>query len=661
MKKIKYFLFAALALAFVGCTEDATDDNDNGSSSSGDTELYFEDGLISLYEVSATSKTFSFPITRSNGASAATYEYEVLLDGDGYITFDSKGEVSFASGETEAYITGSLSDNAPQGYSYEAAIAITNEAYAAIFKTTTFEFTVLFDYTWELVVGDDGSTKGAWVDGIFGILLTSIPYTEKEVEIYKAQETIYNASDEEIDYYRIANVYDVSYVSTIFSDDDGVPYFTDSELSGYALYNLAGEQVETLYSYFCIKKNGDVYFPYQTTGFSFIWLEDGYGYLDFGSLCDDVFDLSGGYYTSTYGVYEDGVISFPVKSIYGTFSDDSLYGYNMTESQYIFMPGTSVWAKINSIGLTLADIDAATKTATVDFEVDDITSYVMYTVVPYDETGASYDTAGAALRAGTLTDAVKITSFTNVAVTVDAFATYALVAVPFDAEGNAGKYDASTCVKEFRVTDDLAAGIAEGTYAVAKVVDNFYGETYLNVPFELTRSLIADYTYTSNDFFGWADYWDVVYTWTLDPGANIVYIEPTSCESYDLTFGTGTYYADSNNSYYFAYIGAGDTGTGTSTDPWQINVELKDGAYVMTTFATDAKIGLYSYSTKAYQGSSYDSTISAGTAVSTYVASYAPARVAASSEAVKNTTTSTSNKERPTLRKDNSGEQLLKK
>ncbi|MFR9607887.1 MAG: hypothetical protein SNG34_05300 [Rikenellaceae bacterium] len=648
MKKIKYFLFAIFAIALVGCTEDATDaGSEDPDSSSSDLELYFDDGLSTTFPVSDSDKTFEIPVTRSNGTSAATYEYDIDLDGGGYIVYNSAGEISFEAGETEAYITGYLSSSAPQGYSYEGAVSITNSDYAALFKTTTFAFTISFDYTWTLLVSEDGTdTTGLWIDGIFSTVFMDVPEAEKEVEIYEAAEVP--------GYYRIANVYDADFTATLM----GV---TSTEIASYVLLGDDAVSVDTVYTYINATDPDNVYFPYQGSGF---WYDTTtYGGLYFASLCDLIFDLSSSSYPSTYGKMEDGVISFPKESIYVELT---LYGaWINTESHYIFLPGVKSWSKLTSV--TISDISVDDCTAKVVFEANELATYLKYAIVDYDATGESYETVAAGIKDGSIESSqvdVSQSFSTGTTISTDVQGTYALVAVPYGVDGDAGKFDASTCVAEFRISDNIATGVASGSYTVAEVVDDWYGTTYEDVGFELTRSAVTDYDYTSTDFFGFdSSSYNITYSWVLDPTAMKMYVTPTDCEGFEIDFYEPTYYAESySTTYYYAYIGGGDDGY----DPWEINIELNDAgdAYVMTTFATDARLGVFDTSTKTYI-SGYDAVIEAGTAIDEYVeASSAPATKKLLAPVNKSTASKTSSvttaKEKATVRTEGVMAPLMK-
>ncbi|MFR9548790.1 MAG: fimbrillin family protein [Rikenellaceae bacterium] len=490
-------------------------------------------------------------------------------------------------------------------------------------------------YTWQLVVSDDGDTTGLWIDAVFSSVFMGVPYLEKEVEIYEAVELP--------GYYRITNVYDAATVATLM----GV---TSTEIASFVLLGDDGTSVDTIYTYINATDPDNVYFPYQGSGF---WYDTTtYGGLYFASYCDLNFDLSSSSYPSTYGKMEDGVITFPAESLYCHLH---LYGaWLSTSDHYIYMPGTKLPSNITSINCY--NIDHNARTAEFEFFTDELAASIKFTVVDYDATGESYETVADGIKDGSIESSqVDVSqSYGCWVIEMNTEGTFALVAVPYDEDGDAGKFDASTCVAEFRVNSNIAPGVADGSYAVASVVDAYYGNTYSNVEFTLTRSQLSDYDYTSTDFFGLG--FDVTYSWVLDPTAMKMYVTPTDCVGYAIDFYSATYYAGTTSEYY-AYIGSGDDGY----DPWEINIELNDAgdAYVMTTFATDARLGVFDTSSGFYI-SGYDAVIEAGTAISDYSsASYAPARSYSLTTVNKQTTTTTSSK-KATVRTDGTMVSMMK-
>ncbi len=625
MKSIKYFLGAIFAIALVGCTDDAaSEDNGGGTNDTSGTELYFSDELTTSFTVSADDMTFAFIASRTVATTAATYEFDVISDDGGLILFDST-EVFFAEGETEAEIYGELSATAEQGYIYSGAVAFTNTDYAAIYKPTTFEFTVDFPYTWVTLTSDDGSTVGSWVDDIFSTIY-ALPVPNATCEV-----TIETALEKE-GLYRIPNVYDPEYLAVLLGA-------TAAELEpyveyGWILYGCTDE--DPLYTFVDASEPDAVYFPYQTTGF---YVDEGYGYLNFASLSYKVFPS---YYTeaeSVHGTLENNIISFPKNSIYIDMDEYSGGAWwNMTANAAIYLPGAGALANLTGITFDYDEVNPTAGTAEFDFGVDAVVASIKYAVIAYSDenTDDTYTTVAAAIKAGTQSGIGETTTFTDVTISTGTSGTYTLVALPYDAEGNAGKFNPETCVVSFRMIEgsEVALGLASGVYSVDKVVDVLYEDTYTDLEFTLTRSTHEDYVYYSNDFLGFADSYGITHRWVLSEEDMKVYITPYDCNGYESGFLIGTYYTDSTNTYVNAFAGSGGQ---LSVAPWEINIELNStgDAYVMTTFATDAYNNVYLASSAdpdTYLLSSYvqeSSYIKAGAEVSAVASAVAAAQATA--------------------------------
>ncbi len=592
MKSIKYLVSALVAIfAMASCT---TDDTYEVGPVEGEAVVFFPEQSTEIVVMPDEATEYEISVSRTDSSSAATYSYDVLDGGEGILFF---GELSFAAGESESSILITFPE-AQVGYTYTGSVAITDEEYAPTYKNSVLNFTVTRSYTWELVKGDNGETTGTWTDAFIYSFWSGVSLETKSVEIYEAKELP--------GFYRITNVYSADFTCNIF----GV---TEDEEDGYAINTPLNPG--TCYSYIDATDPDKIYMPYQDLGY---YLGTGYGYISIASAISYYFgdDIT----EEGYGTLVNGILTFPAQSILANYSeyDETHWYYANTIDFVITFPGAKEPAELYGVEyvgeLTNGDGDIS---ILLNFNVSDATESVKYAMLE----GLDVDVE--AIAEGIIdgsVESVEITeNFTSYNIANPEAGIYTIVAVAFDDEGLAGAVTEEANSVVFRVSGgDQVARIAAGTYTISKVIDTDYGKVYEGdnaVVFTLTQSYIEQDKYYLTDFFSWGALG--TFTAVLDFENSVLNVTPSAFNGFEVGFMEWLAY-NSSKTHFYMYMGDGED----NLDPWQINVELVDGEYVMTSFATDAECGKYEINGTEIEDAIYTidaGFIEAGATISTYV------------------------------------------
>ncbi len=428
MKSIKYLLCALLATAFVGCTEDT--DFEAGPIDSG-ASIYFPSQTTSVVLMPDDETVAEFTVSRANTEEAATYEFEFAGDADGVLVLETSA-LSFTAGAESATLKISF-PSAEIGVSYSGSITITDEQ-AAVYKQVVLNFSVMRSYTWELMVGDDGSTTGIWTDellGLYGVSALSAP-----VSVYEAAEVP--------GYLKVVGLY----------TDDFFLASTGVSAEDFGMSSISSTAVDI---YIHAEDPTAVWIPEQNTG---MIVDPDYGEMVFGTICE-----ANGFSSSSYATLVDNVIVIPASTlyVYETLDSSSLYYANSGGATGLSLPGASPVAEIESVSYTgLFTAASGDMSAMFDIVANENTASVLYTVVTSDTDVAA---EAEAIIAGTV-ESTELTSFGSFSAPIIEGGTYYVVAVPFNVDGVAGAY--STCKFKIVLGEvETASVLADGTYTLS--------------------------------------------------------------------------------------------------------------------------------------------------------------------------------------------------
>lgn len=560
MKSIKYLLCALLATIFVGCAEEVAFEPgpaDNGA------QISFETSSLAVQLMPTDPTEYEIKISRADNDAAATYEVE-LTEGkgsEGIFSLEAgksavvSKSLEFAEGQTESSITLSFAE-AAIGVGYKAKLAITGEN-VAIYKPILLDFSVIRQYTWEVLADAEGNTEAVWVDE--ALALYSIPPVAAPVTVYEAKERP--------GYLKVTGLYRDDFFMAI---------------AGVSAAEFGVIVPSTPVDIFVNAENPDaVWIPFQSTG---MIVDAAYGVMEYGSVCEE-----NGFTASYYGTLKDNVISFDTNTIVireDLFPDD-LYNCNTNGAMGLSLPGAEPVAEVivSYVGLFS---DAATKTdnAVIDFSVNDNTSYVKYALV--EGKGVDVEAIAAQIVDGSI-ESTKVDSFdANVYVAVPAVGTYTVVAAPFNENENVGICSSVS----FKIAGSEAPVLAinEGEYSITVADSEGEGSSNFYV-----MSTEDENVFVMSDIFGFGT--QIWYTCQIDRDNDLAYITPGTADD-EIGYLTSFAYFDEEKTQVCCYVGDGNAGT----EPWILEMSEVDGKYEPSAAVTAMALGVFNAEDGSYLG-----------------------------------------------------------
>lgn len=426
MKKFSKYIFAlaALALASTACVKEA--EYEKGPQDvEGCYGVYFPtQEVLGSNTIAPTDPTsLTLVVARQVSDNAITVPISVKGDTD-VINIE---EAVFEDGQSETEVTIDFS-TAEVGTTYKVELSIEGDEFASKYsdKATHSWFSVLID-TFECI------GTGLLRDDLITALYNA-PNAEYEVEIYE------------------------------YGSTPGKYYLKNAYTSKYP-YNAEGEYV-TEDKYFVVDASNPnkVSVPYQKLG-----MDWGYGEFYVTSFTDEVFNIDPS--QALYGKLVDKIITFPAKSIMVSMEQKlpSFYYGNSNELFRICLPG----AVLTDYTLSLKAGQSTEGKLPVMFTAGADVAKVKYAVFEGELYAAQVTTNAAAIADGSA-ESVEVTAeqlaANNIlAITLEETGVYTLVAVTYDAEGNAQK-SASVSFGYVAAEDEVPVVVTAGLGSAEKYV-----------------------------------------------------------------------------------------------------------------------------------------------------------------------------------------------
>ena len=294
------------------------------------------------------------------------------------------------------------------GKTYECTLQIDGDEFVSKYSqnSSSLRFSVT-KIKWNTLVGPNGETTGLFRDGIFQDWF-SVSDTNAECAV-KIQER-----DDMPGYYRIFDVYGVSYMSTLFGG------------------NMSSNCVYQSYMYIDATDPDKVWIPTFKCG---LILHSDYGEISVGSYVTENAADFGASISSVYGTLREGVIQFPSGSLQMKLEMLGWYSANSTGKHRIILPGYS--AKDYNVELTAGVSDEKGKLPVkVDFGKDVTQVWMASFEGTLTETAAAEKAQQ--MISGDATDfqITKIKKKATYDFTFDKTGMYSVVAIALDASGN---------------------------------------------------------------------------------------------------------------------------------------------------------------------------------------------------------------------------------
>ena len=406
MKMNRYFTYlisAIFALAAISCQEElryqpgeADAENCYG--------VYFpvQNGTGDLQIEPNDPTVLTYTVRRSN-TDGEIYVPVKLVD---TAQVFSVTEIHFKDEESVAHVQVYF-PSIEMGKTYECTLQIDGDEYVSKYSknASSLRFSVT-KIKWNNLVGPNGETTGLFRDGVFQDWF-SVSDANAECSV-KIQER-----DDMPGYYRIYDVYNASYMATMFGG------------------NMSSNCVYQSYMYIDATDPDRVWIPTFKCG---LILHSDYGEISGVSYVTDNAADFGSSITSVYGTLREGVIQFPSGSLQMKLEMLGWYSANATGKHRIILPGYS--AKDYNVELTAGVSDErGMLPVKVDFGKD-VTQVWM---AAYE--GTLTETA-AALKAQQMLDGtadvevLKIKKKDTYNFTFNKTGMYSVVAIALDASGN---------------------------------------------------------------------------------------------------------------------------------------------------------------------------------------------------------------------------------
>lgn len=340
----------------------------------------------------------TFTVKRTNTDGAITVPVVATYSEDGIFTMTP---VQFENGQSETTFTLSF-PGAVAGTTYKASFEIQDPQYASKYNSNP----IALDYT-VLIEKWNSIGKGMWRDD-FVTSLYKVENVEYEVEILENEMTP--------GFYRVVYPYDSKY-----------PYNGDGDW----------DSSQTYYFEIHAEKPNQVWIPVQNSGmnwgYGYMWMGSyaGYQIVNEGKSLADVADY--------LGKLEKGVITFPTKSLlFGMedYNDFALYYANTNGMFRLCLPGAVLtdW----SIKVEAGETSEGVMPVALKLGAD--VARVKYAVYDGSLSATQISNKVAAITDGSeanVSEYVPVEGNNVIGVTLEKTGVYTLVAVTFDASGEA--------------------------------------------------------------------------------------------------------------------------------------------------------------------------------------------------------------------------------
>ena len=411
LKNIFYFLAAASLVGFTSCSDD-----DATTSLKGD-QVFFGTDLSSTINLEQNSSSIQIPIQRMNADNAASYP---LFSSDESGLFTLPSSADFAAGETTTnlVITYNYAE-LTQDKEYLCSLSIGDSENTSPYGLSTYEFTLYAPAPWTSL--GEGTLTDDVITGAFSTV-------ENQVFTVEIQE-----SDNTPGMYRIVDPY-IDNLYKLSADGSG----TSSNYSCYLVIDATDPEAVTI-----AKQN-------------------------MGILSTDLGDFQ--MESTAPGTLDNGIITFPKGGIELSFTGyQGAFQANKNGLFKVVLPGVSdVAAPAVTVAYKGSFIDAASNksNAVLDFTLNETATSYKFAVV---EGNIAKNEAALTETAGKIVDgsleSTEGTASGSVLYPLTVSGTFTVVAVPFNAEGDAGAAAAAAFIYSAEGAPELVK-VQTGNYSV---------------------------------------------------------------------------------------------------------------------------------------------------------------------------------------------------
>ena len=410
LKNIFYFLAAASLVGFTSCSDDP-----ETTSLKGD-QVFFGTDLSSTIQLEENSSSITIPILRLNADNAASYPI-FTSDESGLFTLPTSAD--FAAGENTAnlVITYNYAE-LTQDKEYPCTLTIGDSENTSPYGLSKYEFTLVAPAPWTSL------GKGTLTDDV----ITGAFNVENQVFEVEIQQ-----SDKEPGMYRLVDPY-INNKYSLSAGEGG----SSSNYSCYLVIDATDPEAVTI-----AKQN-------------------------MGILGTDLGDFQ--MESTSPGTLVNGVITFPKGGIELSFTGyQSAFQANKNGLFKVVLPGASdVAAPAVTVAYKGSFIDAASNksNAVLDFSLNETATSYKFAVV---EGNIAKNEAALTETAGKIVDgsleSTEGTASGSVLYPLAVSGTFTVVAVPFNAEGDAGAAAATAFIYSADGAPDIVQ-VQTGNYTV---------------------------------------------------------------------------------------------------------------------------------------------------------------------------------------------------
>ena len=492
LKNIFYFLAAASLVGFTSCSDDP-----ETTSLKGD-QVFFGTDLSSTIQLEENSSSITIPILRLNADNAASYPI-FTSDESGLFTLPTSAD--FAAGENTAnlVITYNYAE-LTQDKEYPCTLTIGDSENTSPYGMSSYEFSLIAPSPWTSL------GEGTLTDDVITGAFSGVENQVFEVEIQQ--------SDKEPGMYRLVDPY-INNKYSLSAGEGG----SSSNYSCYLVIDATNPEAVTI-----AKQN-------------------------MGILSTDLGDFQ--MESTAPGTLDNGIITFPKGGIELSFTGyQSAFQANKNGLFKVVLPGASdVAAPAVTVAYKGSFIDAASNksNAVLDFTLNETATSYKFAVV---EGNITKDEAALTETAGKIVDgsleSTEGTASGSVLYPLAVSGTFTVVAVPFNAEGDAGAAAAAAFIYSADGAPDIVQ-VQTGNYTVhvADAKDGY------DCPLTLTagdgfNEFVLDGLFGFTDYAFIGEYDPTTLTITFDGtvlgmedmgprwGYGIAYVDETQSEIYTI-------------------------------------------------------------------------------------------------------------------------------
>ena len=519
LKNIFYFLAAASLVGFTSCSDDP-----ETTSLKGD-QVFFGTDLSSTIQLEENSSSITIPILRLNADNAASYPI-FTSDESGLFTLPTSAD--FAAGENTAnlVITYNYAE-LTQDKEYPCTLTIGDSENTSPYGLSKYEFTLVAPAPWTSL------GKGTLTDDV----ITGAFNVENQVFEVEIQQ-----SDKEPGMYRLVDPY-INNKYSLSAGEGG----SSSNYSCYLVIDATDPEAVTI-----AKQN-------------------------MGILGTDLGDFQ--MESTSPGTLVNGVITFPKGGIELSFTGyQSAFQANKNGLFKVVLPGASdVAAPAVTVAYKGSFIDAASNksNAVLDFTLNETATSFKFAVV---EGNIAKNEAALTETAGKIVDgsleSTEGTASGSVLYPLAVSGTFTVVAVPFNAEGDAGAAAATAFIYSADGAPDIVQ-VQTGNYTV-HVTDAKDG---YDCPLTLTAGDGFN-EFVLDGLFGFTDY---AFIGEYDPTTLTITFDGTVLGMEDMgpRWGYGIAYVDETQSEIYTIL------SNEADDPCVISVN-EDGT--LKAFTTSLQL-----------------------------------------------------------------------